>query len=69
MMHLKRRNKDMKPIIDKDQLVEDLLHLGVVSGTEVLVHSSLSSIGYVTGRSSRSKGRDRIGPYLNGYKA
>jgi aminoglycoside 3-N-acetyltransferase len=49
MMHLKRRNKDMKPIIDKDQLVEDLLHLGVVSGTEVLVHSSLSSIGYVTG--------------------
>jgi aminoglycoside 3-N-acetyltransferase len=49
MMYLKRRNKDMKPIIDKDRLVEDLFHLGVIKGTEVLVHSSLSSIGYVTG--------------------
>jgi aminoglycoside 3-N-acetyltransferase len=39
----------MKPIVDKDQLVEDLLHLGVVRGTEILVHSSLSSIGYVEG--------------------
>ncbi|MEE2754886.1 MAG: AAC(3) family N-acetyltransferase [Candidatus Latescibacterota bacterium] len=40
---------DATDVISKKMLVEDLKELGVVSGMIVMVHSSLSSVGHVTG--------------------
>lgn len=39
----------MKSILEKNQLIDDLQRLGVSPGSEIVVHSSLSSIGYVVG--------------------
>jgi len=39
----------MKKVINKEQIKEDLLKLGIRRGNLVALHSSLSSIGYVEG--------------------
>ena len=39
--------EDMKIIVTKEDIVQDLVKLGVKKGMTIIVHSSLSSIGYV----------------------
>lgn len=40
---------DPEKMISRDRLVDDLRTLGLTAGMDVMVHSSLSSIGYVVG--------------------
>lgn len=39
----------MKSNVEKKQLIDELQRLGISTGTEMIVHSSLSAIGYVVG--------------------
>jgi len=40
---------DTKPVVSKVRLIKDLRALGIAAGDTLMVHSSLSSIGYVEG--------------------